>query len=79
LALHSSTGCCGDGGLSTSTGRLEINFGIPHYVINSSGKVRSFNPHPPMKGSEIYWDAFGDFLNERFGWANVSIVTDAAP
>jgi hypothetical protein len=65
-------------GTHTHTGRLEINFGIPRYVINSSGKVRSFNPHPPMKGSEIYWDAFGDFLNERFGWANPRAAEQAS-
>jgi hypothetical protein len=65
-------------GTHTHTGRLEINFGIPRYVINSSGKVRSFNPHPPMKGSKIYWDAFGDFLNERFGWANPRAAEQAS-
>ena len=57
-------------GTHTHTGRLEINIAVPRYVVSASGKVRSFNPHPPMKGSENYWDAFSDFLNEKFGWAN---------
>lgn len=65
-------------GTHTHTGRLEINIGLPRYVINSSGNVRSFNPHPPVKGSENYWDAFGDLLNERFGWANPRAAEQAS-
>lgn len=57
-------------GTHTHTGRLEINFAVPRYVTNLSGKVRSFNPHPPQKGSERFWDALGDHLNDMFGWAN---------
>jgi hypothetical protein len=57
-------------GTHTHTGWLEINIAVPRYVVSASGKVRSFNPHPPMKGSENYWDAFSDFLNEKFGLAN---------
>ena len=57
-------------GTHTHTGRLEINLAVPRYVTNLSGKVRSFNPHPPQTGSKIFWDAFGDHLNGTFGWAD---------
>jgi hypothetical protein len=34
-------------GTHTHTGWLEINIAVPRYVVSASGKVRSFNPHPP--------------------------------
>lgn len=65
-------------GTHTHTGRLEINVALPRFVMNLSGKVRSFNPHPPQAGSKLFWDAFCDHLNESFGWANPRSVQRAS-
>lgn len=65
-------------GTHTHTGRLEVNFAVPRYVTNLSGKVRSFNPHPPQTGSEMFWDSLGDHLNDMFGWADPRSAQRAA-
>jgi len=57
-------------GTHTHTGGLEINIVMPRFVWTPAGELRSYNPHPPMKGSRDAWDALGDFLNETFGWEN---------
>lgn len=57
-------------GTHTHTGCLEINIVMPRFVWTPAGELRSYNPHPPMKGSRDAWDALGNFLNETFGWEN---------
>jgi len=57
-------------GTHTHAGGLEINIVMPRFVWTPAGELRSYNPHPPMKGSRDAWDALGDFLNETFGWQN---------
>ncbi|UWR39469.1 hypothetical protein [Sulfitobacter sp. W074] len=57
-------------GTHTHTGRLEINIVMPRFIRMEAGELRSFNPHPPMKGSQDAWDALGNFLNDAFGWEN---------
>jgi hypothetical protein len=57
-------------GTHTHTGRLEINIAILRYIWTDTGKLRSYNPHPPMRGSRNAFDALGDFLIARFGWSN---------
>lgn len=55
-------------GTHSHTGRLELNFALPRGVWNSKGQVRSFNPHPPTKGSRNDFDAVVDLLNQHFGY-----------
>ncbi|MFG6611656.1 hypothetical protein [Sulfitobacter sp. 1A12057] len=43
---------------------------MPRFVWGGAGKLRSYNPHPPMRGSQNTFDALGDFLNAAFDWAN---------
>jgi len=57
-------------GTHTHTGSLEINIVMPRFVRTETGKLRSYNPHPPMRGSLNTFDALGDFLNAEFNWAN---------
>ena len=57
-------------GTHTHTGRLEINIAMPRFVWTDTGKLRSYNPHPPMRGSRNAFDALGDFLIARLGWSN---------
>ena len=57
-------------GTHTHTGSLEVNIVMPRYVQNSVGEVRSYNPHSPMRGSTLHWDALRDLLNSHFGWRN---------
>jgi len=57
-------------GTHTHTGRLEINIVMPRFIRTQTGKLRSYNPHPPMRGSQNAFDALGDLLNAQFGWAN---------
>lgn len=57
-------------GTHTHTGSLEINIVMPRFVRTETGKLRSYNPHPPMRGSQNAFDALGDFLNAEFDWAN---------
>ena len=57
-------------GTHTHTGRLEINIAMPRFVWTDTGKLRSYNPHPPMRGSRNAFDALGDFLVAQFGWSN---------
>ena len=57
-------------GTHTHTGSLEVNIVIPRYALSSTGKVLSYNPHSPMRGSTLHWDALRDFLNNHFGWRN---------
>ncbi|MFG6612065.1 hypothetical protein ACGYJ6_17780, partial [Sulfitobacter sp. 1A12057] len=57
-------------GTHTHTGRLEVNIAMPRFVWTPAGELRSYNPYPPMKGSQNAWDALGDFLNDAFGWEN---------
>lgn len=55
-------------GTHTHAGNLEVNFALPRAVFDSAGKVRSFNPHPPTKGSLNDFDHFNDMLNHHFDW-----------
>ena len=55
-------------GTHTHAGNLEVNFALPRAVFDSSGKVRSFSPHPPMKGSLDDFDHLIDILNHHFKW-----------
>jgi len=55
-------------GTHTHTGRLEINFALARAVVNAHGRVLSFNPHPPQKGSANDFDYLTDMLNHHFGW-----------
>lgn len=55
-------------GTHTHTGRLEVNIAMPRAVFNSEGHIRSFNPHPPMKGSRDDFDYLIDMLNHEFNW-----------
>lgn len=55
-------------GTHTHTGRLEINFALARAVVNTHGRVLSFNPHPPTKGSANDFDYLTDMLNHHFGW-----------
>lgn len=55
-------------GTHTHAGNLEVNFALPRAVFDSSGKVRSFNPHPPVKGSLNDFDNLIDMLNHNFQW-----------
>ena len=57
-------------GTHTHTGSLEVNIVMPRFVRTETGKLRSYNPHPPMRGSQNAFDALGDFLNAEFDWAN---------
>lgn len=57
-------------GTHTHTGRLEVNIAMPRFVRAATGTLRSFNPHPPLRGSRNAFDALGDYLNAQFGWAN---------
>ena len=57
-------------GTHTHTGRLEINIAMPRFVWTPAGELRSYNPYPPMKGSQNAWDALGDFLTKTFDWEN---------
>lgn len=57
-------------GTHTHTGSLEINIVMPRFVWGGAGKLRSYSPHPPMRGSQNTFDALGDFLNAAFDWAN---------
>ncbi|MCF7779353.1 hypothetical protein GLP59_17235 [Sulfitobacter sp. M220] len=65
-------------GTHTHTGRLEINIAMPRFVWTDTGKLRSYNPHPPMRGSRNAFDALGDFLIARFGWSNPRALHRAA-
>lgn len=49
---------------------MELNFAFPRGVITPVGKVRSFNPHPPTKGSTADLDAVCDRIIAAFGYAN---------
>ncbi len=55
-------------GTHTHLDRLEINIAIPRFVRDGNGSIRSFNPHPPTRGSGFQWDALRDVLNFNFGW-----------
>lgn len=55
-------------GTHTHTGRLEVNFAMPRAIINRTGQVRNFNPHPPMMGSRNDLDAAGDRVIRAFGF-----------
>lgn len=57
-------------GTHTHTGRLEINIAMPRFVWTDTEKLRSYNPHPPMRGSRNAFDALGDFLIAQLGWSN---------
>lgn len=65
-------------GTHTHTGRLEINIAMPRFVWTDTGKLRSYNPHPPMRGSRNAFDALGDFLIARFDWSNPRALHRAA-
>ncbi|MGR3598862.1 MAG: hypothetical protein ACU0FH_00415 [Heliomarina sp.] len=65
-------------GTHTHTGRLEINIAMPRFVWTETGELRSYNPHPPMRGSRNAFDALGDFLIARFGWSNPRALDRAA-
>ncbi|NOE25135.1 hypothetical protein [Ruegeria sp. HKCCD6157] len=64
-------------GTHTHLDRLEINIATPRFVRNSGGSVRSFNPHPPKRGSWFLWDALRDVLNFNFGWRSPNDGTSA--
>lgn len=51
----------------THLGRLEVSILMPR-AINSETGLRSFNPHPPTRGSEADWDAYVDVVNFELGW-----------
>ncbi|ATX65302.1 hypothetical protein [Roseinatronobacter bogoriensis] len=55
-------------GTHTHAGRLEINFALARGVVNAHGRVLSFNPHPPQRGSVNDFDYLTDMLNHHFGW-----------
>jgi hypothetical protein len=57
-------------GTHSHTGKLEINFALPRGIFNPHGKVLSFNPHPPMRGSRDDFDHLTDMLNHNFGWTD---------
>lgn len=65
-------------GTHTHTGRLEINIAMPRFVWTDTGELRSYNPHPPIRGSRNALDALGDFLIARFGWSNPRALDRAA-
>lgn len=54
----------------THTGRLEVNFLSPRWVLRPDGKIRSYNPDPPGPESRAMWRAYQDVLNARFEWAD---------
>lgn len=54
----------------THTGRLEVNFLSPRWVLRPDGKIRSYNPDPPGPASRAVWRAYQDLLNARFGWVD---------
>jgi hypothetical protein len=57
-------------GTHSHTARLEINFALPRGIFNPHGRVLSFNPHPPMRGSRDDFDHLTDMLNHNFGWTD---------
>ncbi|MCZ4354667.1 hypothetical protein O4H61_19335 [Roseovarius aestuarii] len=59
-------------------GQLEINILVIHAIRNAKGHVRSFNIHPPTRGSEKDIEAFEDLLNLHFGWADPRCPSRAA-
>lgn len=54
----------------THTGRLEVNFLTPRWVLRADGHIRSYNPDPPGRASHAIWIAYQDLFNARFGWAD---------
>lgn len=54
----------------THLGRLELHFAMLRAVQCPDGRIRSHNPHYPRAQSAHAWQAFTDFLNGRFGWAD---------
>ncbi|MGR3435058.1 MAG: hypothetical protein ACU0CO_09250, partial [Shimia sp.] len=57
-------------GTHTHAGQLEVNIAMPRGFWSGQGKLRSFNSHPPTKGSERDLDAACDFLIHHFGFAD---------
>ncbi|MBS0125680.1 hypothetical protein [Thetidibacter halocola] len=53
----------------THLGRLEVSVLIPRAVTSETG-LRSFNPHPPTRGSELDWDAYVDVVYAELGWVD---------
>lgn len=54
----------------THTGRLEVNIVIPRYVISSMGQIRSYSPVVPRIANHKLWNAFQDYANLLFGFAD---------
>ena len=54
----------------THTGRLELNFALPRFVLTPEGAVRAHNPRPPVAGIQDYWRSFVDVVNRRFGFSD---------
>jgi hypothetical protein len=54
----------------THTGKMEVNFLVPGYILNHAGKLRSYNPNPPPQWAKIsnLWDAARDLMNLNFNW-----------
>ena len=57
-------------GTHTHTGRLEVNILMPRVVRNSRGRIRAYNPHPPLNTYRRMWDSCRNVLITYLGWAD---------
>jgi hypothetical protein len=51
--------------------RLELNFLIPRGCFSYDGSMKSFNPHPPGKANQLFFESFVRVENLRYGFAQV--------